>query len=105
MNEHNVLVLTLPLLLPCLFLRCGTEFLKYVLENAQTLYFRTSKSVKVTWPYLNKVQLAFDALTGDVHFPVLIHPALTTQYIVNTGGHLLPLVLLFVPVEQQCIGQ
>lgn len=46
--------------------------------------------------YLDEVELALDALTGDDHLSVLVHPPLTAQHVVYTCGHLLPVVLLII---------
>ena len=36
------------------------------------------------------------SFVSDGHLTVLVHPPLTSQHIVDTGGHLLPLIVVSV---------
>ena len=45
--------------------------------------------------YLYECELAgTDVLIGDSHLAILIYPPLTSEYIVDTGGDLFPLVVV-----------
>lgn len=51
--------------------------------------------------YLNKGELAAALVAiGDGHLPVLVHPPLTSEHIVNTRGHLLPLVMVIMSTSK-----
>ena len=50
--------------------------------------------------HLCECKLADDAPVGDVHLSVLVNPALTTQHVVDTGGHLVPLVVVLEPATR-----
>ena len=52
------------------------------------------------YKYLGKGQFAYDTTICNGHLPKLVHPSLTTQYIVHTCGHFIPCIVILVSVTE-----
>lgn len=51
-----------------------------------------------TGSYLHKCEFAgANIFIRDGHFPILVHPPLTSEHIVDARGHFLPLVMIIMP--------